>query len=796
MKTRTTTEAAAWSAAAGFDVHLRASLYVEPTGWVSLNFLAGKDFVLGAKYDFALDTPVGQCSIELAREVDGVSLSPYVSSSPVNESGALLAPWRLFTLGVAITPLGMQPTESMWREEFRGRIDDVVVSEETVTISGRDLGAVLQRYQCEEERTYGSDSGTAMETVMGQVLDDNGLSGTVSVTTPVSPSALVKKYVQKKEPVLDALRMTLASRIGWELRYWYDSAAGTYTQLRFYEPDRENTTAAFSFSPSVYTVLGELRETGEDVRNVVDVWYTDLADLDAAGNPKRKRVRVSDSASVALYGRAWMEMAEASTSSIDTEEEAERLAEAAIADLKDAKIVGTVEVPYFPWVELGDLYSLGANGATHDEDLVLHVERYEHELSPRGNARTTLSFRGSKPTASMRGWLQRDARPGRARSAPATAPNAPTGLTSSPTAGGFTLRFDPPTTGPKAASYELHLSTSSGFTPDSSTQRGTSSTTQFDVTGLQPGATFYARVVPRSADGDRGPATSELTLTPRYVEPRLLLPRISWGGLPLNADLEANSDSAQPPDAWSLSPGATWGTDAQLTTDVLSGSAAVHFPNTSTSATLNAQPFTVREGEIWVFSAFYKQSVGSTFSGVLAFTYLDANLNAISAVSLNLGTSTPADTWTRAAQRVTIPSGARFGVISVNRSGSYGGTLTVDSMDALRSVAFEPWQLPTFENGWTDENIAVYGQVRFRRNDVGEVEFRGVARAPTPAPAAGANMLTLPALYRPDSTRLWRLVTSVLNNVSVSIDTLGRLQVSALSAGANLSLDGIRFFVD
>lgn len=111
-----------------------------------------------ARYDFSLDAPVGQCTVELARTVDGVSVAPYDEESPVNASEQLLAHWRLFTLDVAINPLDMRPTPGQWREEFRGYVLDAC---------------------------YSTD---------------------VALTTPVSPVALVGEYVQKLEPLLTALR--------------------------------------------------------------------------------------------------------------------------------------------------------------------------------------------------------------------------------------------------------------------------------------------------------------------------------------------------------------------------------------------------------------------------------------------------------------------------------------------------------------------------------------------------------------------------------------------------------------
>jgi hypothetical protein len=614
--------------------------------------------------------------------------------------------------------------------------------------------------------------------------------------TPTTPSWVLGRYTQKCEPLQDALA-ALARQLGWEVRYKWRSSASAFV-LTFWTPDRAATIPDWYYGPKEYAELGQVRTSLEDVRNAVEVVYSDSADLDVAGNPKRKTVSVEDSASIAALGgegsggRRFMRVAEAATSNINTSSEATALANAALADLKEVFLGVEVEVPFHPGLELGDVVQLTGNGVHFTAAQSAAVRALTHSFTA-GSCSTKLTLLG-KPSTSVRVWLGMEQRPATAPASPFTGPSAPTGLSSATTAGGFRLRFSPPITGPKATAYELHISTSSGFTPSDATRRVVGDVTEVTVTDLLPGTTYYAVVVARDVKGNRGVVSAEETLVPRYVEPRALQPRITWGSLPLNGDVEATSDASKPPDAWTLN--TAWGTNALLTTDVLSGKAAVLFPNIATTATLTAQPFTVREGEVWVFSAFYKQSTGSTASGVLAFTYLDASLAAISSVSVSLGASAAANTWTRAAQKVVIPAGARFGEISFSRSGSFSGTLTVDSVDALRGAAFEAWRLPSYENGWTDANTGIYGQVRYRRNDLGEVEVRGVALSSTPAPGANTNVFTLPAAYAPDAVRLWRLVTSGGVGLDFTIDSLGRARVNSIAAGVNISLDGIRFFVD
>ncbi|WP_224373197.1 hypothetical protein [Hyalangium versicolor] len=95
-----------------------------------------------------------------------------------------------------------------------------------------------------------------------------------------------------------------------------------------------------------------------------------------------------------------------------------------------------------------------------------------------------------------------------------------------------------------------------------------------------------------------------------------------------------------------------------------------------------------------------------------------------------------------------------------------------------------------------DANLAVYGAVRYRYNDLGEVELRGMAKALSHARAVGANLFTLPTPVRPDTKRVWSIGDNSRLLRSLTIDTLGRVQLSAIAASAEFSLDGIRFSAD
>lgn len=129
------------------------------------------------------------------------------------------------------------------------------------------------------------------------------------------------------------------------------------------------------------------------------------------------------------YGRRFMEIAEASTSQINTASEASTLARSAYLDLSTPSVEQEVELPYFPFSELGDLYTFSANYVHYDTDQSLAVCGITHNLAPN-QFRTTLICRG-KPAGAYRSWLSREAMPG---VAPPATFNPPTLETTAPTA--------------------------------------------------------------------------------------------------------------------------------------------------------------------------------------------------------------------------------------------------------------------------------------------------------------------------------------------------------------------------
>lgn len=410
-------------------------LYVEVQDadgvWRDLTRLGGRNWVMQVQIDTErVDQPVGNASVYLRREAPlGDSLAPLMSASPFNqlppaEYAPLLdigVPIRISTL---VLPAGELPSSVLTSEDgdiltteddeplsvgdrvprriFDGRIDKVAWHEDPIAIACSDLGAWLMDTQIEETRVYGSESGTPVETVMQEILDDwPSVLGPVTLHVPASPGWLIREYEQDRVRVLEAIRQ-LAQQIGWELRYRYD-AAGVF-RLTLFSPDRENTDPLWSIGPQHYYDVRGLEVRLDDIRNVVAVPFF-LAD----GTPQLAVAQ--DTPSIGRVGRRFMEIQEADTSNIDTMLEATRLAQAAVHDLATPPVEKELEMDLFWPAQEGDVYEFAANGVHYDESQRLAVVGVRHEFAA-GSGRTTLQLRG-RVAGAYRDWLAKEKNSGR-----------------------------------------------------------------------------------------------------------------------------------------------------------------------------------------------------------------------------------------------------------------------------------------------------------------------------------------------------------------------------------------------
>ena len=673
--------------------HLRVRVRRPDGTDVNLGALLGGDWLLGATWNESVATPVAQATVSVRRNGPGgavQSLSPLVGNSLANRTSAgifvpLLQEGRELRIDVATTLPGTVPAWGDWRESFYGRIDTVDVGPEEVRIDGRDFfGGHAQDTFIEAEANYGNDTvGVAVQTVMQQIGTAAGLNGYLvsNLWTPVDPLWQLGRFTQKRVPVYEAWQQ-LAGQLGWEVRQVWRDGVGFVPTLR--SPERLAASPVWTFSPDDYLELPVVRRSLSEIRNVVEVVYSDYSDRDSTNQPKRKTVTSTNPSSVAEYGRRYMQVTEASNSNINSTAEAQRLADAAIADLSDSALEVEVSLRASFWpLQVGDMVTLMPDGVSLDSAQTLAVISIDHAFTSDGLEKTTLKLRG-RPAISRDTWMARDAAPGVAPLSLLSGPDAPASLAVTNTTAGAVITFQPAPSGPEWATYELHLSTTSGFTPSSATMKATQATTRFEVAGLSPGVTTYAVVRGRTAEGNVGPASAQVTLLPRYLETRLLSPSVDFSGQPSNRSFEELSVPGSPPDNWVMTSG-TWGVDGfEETVKVHSGARSVKLVG-SVFPAIASQRFLAGEGDKIAAEVRY-ECKDSTTGDPCINLYIDYYGNTGTTpflsvrVARGFGTNAiPEIFGGRIFGTVTVPGFTRYARLRIEKATSLPWTLYVDS---------------------------------------------------------------------------------------------------------------------
>lgn len=522
MRTLSTNDAAVL-ATRDYVAHRRVKVANSAGSLIDFTALEGWDFVESVRIGGQVEQTLANATVTFRREVEQLSLAPLHATSKLNQLAGsyspALAEGRLITIEAAVTPAGVTP--STWMEVFRGEIDSIDAGPDVITVEARDLACrLMDRFIEDDSREYGSDVGVAVETVMQSVLTDNSTGETL--WCPSSPSFVIApKYRQKQESVLQALE-TLAQLFGGQLRHVYDSGTSAW-RLKLSVPERTSPASTYTFTADHYLSVERLWSSRQEVRNKIRGRFYDRATLDAGGQPTYSTVLVQDGpgagTSITKYGGPtavprYMEIRLDKTDVINTAAQMTTLLNAALADLKDPLAEFGVTMPLFPHVETNDFYTWSANGVHFTSDQGFAVVSYEHSWPAKGQATTRMELRG-KPTIGASRWLRMDTR---IALEPAnnvgTGPSAPTNLQVVNVVGGAAITWLAPKAGGQVvAEYEVHRSASSGFTPSASTRIGVTDANSFPVDTPNMGQTYYVKVVPRDAAGNRGTASAELSIS-------------------------------------------------------------------------------------------------------------------------------------------------------------------------------------------------------------------------------------------------------------------------------------------
>lgn len=679
------------------------------------------------------------------------------------------------------------------------------------------------------------DTGLALESLIQQVLNDNGLGSLVTLQCPSSPSWMVKQYLQQRESVQSALQ-TMVDQLGWWIRFEWNSGLGKY-ELTLKDPGRTSSTVHKTLNEADEVECSQLSLDVWSIRNAVRVVYGDSSSRSPSLSPTRIAIDVTDSASIAAYGRRFMEIAEADTSSIDSASEATRLANAVLSDLSTPVVGVGVSFAVDPYLELGDRITIPADGLRWTADQTLAVQSLTHRIGDDG-ARTSVTLRGT-PAARQSGWLMKDGR---------LTPDDVHQLSVSnqlectfeikPTVGG--TRFSRKEKRSKTQlnqQAELHVGSSSSFTPSSSSLKGIAQSDSIELSDLVPGKAYFAKWVPVSANAERlvrGEASAAIAFTAGRAKAGHYDATSTQSHLPLNGNFEHFSDDSTqaPPDHWAVvtrpaETTETWGSGGSVyfgTDSATKGNYIELRASATQRGNLVSSAFEVRRG---LRSLNIYLSIMRTGSSAVSGKdlILDVSLYSDSALSnlvrsdsifLSGSASGPypsLSTWYDTVVDYgggygALPTNANFAVLGLRR-GTTGdssfawriGDVYAQEADFYRaSIDQPPWAAVAGGVGFAANWGNVGGSwqtVGYLKDSRGFVELRGLAKVTTGT--LTTQIFTLPSGYRPAAFIQYpvRTGTNVLSYLEIRTD--GTVHYAGSGGGvladaqSGITLDGVHF---
>ena len=769
----------------------------------------GHNWVKQAEVRADIDSPVAQAVLAFHRAHYHDSVARDLEATRPNlDSGGSYGP--LVTVGrevrveTAVCPEGTEtPAPAMWQRIFTGTVDKVDWAGETVRLEARDRGGELQDVWIEDTKTYGSSSGVAVETVMQTVLNQaNASYGGPALTlyTPSAPGWDLQEWAQEPQNVMELLG-SLARQIGWVVRYHWDSGT-SMERLTFMAPDRAKASPDLTFNPDTVISISQASIDLAEIRNVVSVWYLPATATpdDAAPMGGRTEAAVTDSASIAKYGRRFMQIAEDGASQINTSTEALILANAALSDLKEPKASISAQILHDWRVQLYDLVRLGADDIhwSANKDAGVTSIRHSFRVSGRGFlGTTTLGLRG-QPAAYSKVTRGMQARPNGPNGTMAAAPGAPT-FTGTASPGG-TLIDVSAGAGPRTRrmrQFETHASPTSAFSMSTATLRKRSSERLQFLDG-PPGETEYVQVtaVDRFGNRDTTPG-NEIAVTHGQAGPSFLHPDVNWGGQFLGRGFDVNTRGAAdfPPDLWHMVVG-SWGVDA--TTDSDSESGDVSLEITTSGVTIVSSYIPVRPNIPYRSELRWKGL--DKVAGRNLFAKIEWHSDKGTVLSSSsIVNSTPASTnvWQTNAISDTAPSTARWARLSLVTSGTAGTSeVLIDSVEweqvMQRCHAYHDSTQSLGNSTWTQLafNTESYDLGNVFSSNTFTAPVDGIYNATARFSAANADVYIAVGIYKNGSLIAADARDTAAHEGELDVHVMATVTGLQLSAGDTLTVYG------
>jgi hypothetical protein len=250
------------------------------------------------------------------------------------------------------------------------------------TLQARDKTKYMDIAFITNEVIYGNTNGAVLiENVIESLITDNEIDDVIdfddttgSVNVPESTNFAINPYIPIKKSVLEATQ-ELVNQIGWFLGYRFGNTLNT-RELILYKPPIENETALYSFEDDEF-LTSNISSNDADVRNYVEIIYQDV-------NGDVKKYAKQNNNSINKYRKRPMILGLNTTTNIDTEEEAEILAESALNQLKEPNNTANFVFPFLPQAQLFDMFRYIDRKKMSDYALASIIS-LQHSLTFRNN---------------------------------------------------------------------------------------------------------------------------------------------------------------------------------------------------------------------------------------------------------------------------------------------------------------------------------------------------------------------------------------------------------------------------
>ena len=397
-----------------FDVACKIETEDELGNFVELTDLDGENWVENINISSNIDSDAIGCNISVIRDKFKKSLVYLMTQSKFNtdsngDYSPLIDISRDIKIYFAIYNKETDPLqEAYFKEYFRGEINDITWDTNPINISCKDIIMNKLDYtQVEEEIEIGdfvdgepiSTEVPVLEAIQ-TILDETGTGYTI-YNYPEHQLELdelsTEPYIVDKQSVRQALEEIYLA-IGWRIR---TRKIGELYRPTIMPVERQKEVEDYTFEN--YGNVRNYEKSNRDIRNKIKVFYQDL-------EGEKQSIVVQDNESIGKYGTRYMEIIEGSLSQINNSTRATALGNYALLDLKEPHLDKSLDVPFFPFVHIGDYYKFIANNVHSDVDHSFYVIGFNITFNS-DNLRTTLDVRGQN-TNKFQGWLNREARKG------------------------------------------------------------------------------------------------------------------------------------------------------------------------------------------------------------------------------------------------------------------------------------------------------------------------------------------------------------------------------------------------